>query len=364
MASLLVKDYSGLKRITDFFRWWGAGLSFLVPSSLKRILSDRDDYIRFDYDDNTLRLMDGSTNEIIKEERFDPNSQPAPAVVSSLLKKSQGKSLPCEMLFPISDVLIVSMKVPQETESDIPEMIAYEMDRLTPFDVNQVQFDYSTIEADQDPSSLDVKIVITPRSILEERLDRLEQWGGSPFRILVANCEKINLLPKRYVTSKSGKAYWLNILLALSFLTLLIGSFGKAFYAQQSEIERLKKDISSLSEEVEKVRDTKTNIKSILDKTAHIVELKNQSVSALTALNEISEITPKTTWLNRFDFNEGAVTLKGYTQDSSNLVNKIDASLLFEGTGFTSPTLKDRRTGLDQFQLSTEISLNKSVGSQ
>jgi general secretion pathway protein L len=364
MASLLVKDYSGLKRITDFFRWWGAGLSFLVPSSFKRMLSNRDDYIRLNYDNNTLRLMDGSTNEIIKEEYFDPESPSAPAIVSSLLKKSKGKSLPCEMLFPISDVLIVSMKVPQETESDIPDMIAYEMDRLTPFDVSQVQSDYSTVEADQDSTSLDVKIVITPRSILDERLDQLDQWGGSPIRVLVEDCEEIDLLPKRYFTSKSGKAYWLNILLILSLLTLLLGSFGKAFYAQLSEIERLKEDISSLSDEVGKVRETKAKIKTILDKTAHIVELKKQSVSALTALNEISEITPKTTWLNRFDFNEGTVTLKGYTQDSSNLVNKIDASLLFEGTGFTSPTLKDRRTGLDQFQLSTQMSLKDSVGSQ
>ncbi len=108
-----------------------------------------------------------------------PEKFPEPAEVVSSVKSvlAETRDKGIEVVFCIPDewILIIPVRLPVTVLENIGEVLAYEMDRFTPFSQEEVFFDYSLIRTDE--NELLVALYIVKRETLLPYLRRFESEG-------------------------------------------------------------------------------------------------------------------------------------------------------------------------------------------
>ena len=69
----------------------------------------------------------------------------------------------------------------------------------------------------------------------------------------------------------------------------------------------------------------------------------------------MSDATPDSTWLNRFEVKRGEVHIAGFSQAASSLIPLLEASDQLREVRFISPVTQDARTGKERFHLAARI---------
>jgi Tfp pilus assembly protein PilN len=86
-----------------------------------------------------------------------------------------------------------------------------------------------------------------------------------------------------------------------------------------------------------------------------ITGLKRNAPQALTILKELTQILPKSVWLNRVHINETNVSIEGYAASAANILPRIEASPYFAKAEFSSSTIRDVKLNADRFVIRMEI---------
>ena len=78
---------------------------------------------------------------------------------------------------------------------------------------------------------------------------------------------------------------------------------------------------------------------------------------AVNVLNELTELLPDGTWLERLVFKQDKVDLFGLSSKASTLISEIETSPIFEDVAFQAPVVQEERFSSERFQISTRVSL-------
>jgi general secretion pathway protein L len=139
------------------------------------------------------------------------------------LNKIAGQKDGIVLVLQPEQVLRKKLSLPLAAEENLRQVIAFEMDRLTPFKVEQVYFDCRRARRDK---QLEVSLVVVPRATIDEPLRQLAVWGAQVAAVLVADeaADGItwNLLPEgQRQKGRNTGLLRLNIALASGAMVLL-----------------------------------------------------------------------------------------------------------------------------------------------
>lgn len=156
---------------------------------------------------------------------------------------------------PAAQVLSKSIELPFAAEENLRQVLAFEMERHTPFTVNQVYYDFEVISRNATTRQITIRLVVAPQRILNEWLERLSDWGLQPAVVSVVGLEKmrINLLPQESRPVKSSILPRINIGLGVLLLVLVATATLLPLWQERNVVIQLMPKVAAAQQQAEAV---------------------------------------------------------------------------------------------------------------
>ena len=342
-----------IDRATEFWRWWTAEILDMLPPPVSEFIARRnsklfiepefgDLHVRYGRcaDDHSLLRVPHGTQEQVED---------IPAGVRETI-----------LLLNPDQILVTTVELPAATEENLREVLAFEMDKYTPFTASRVYFDYNVLRRDRELELLTVELVAAPRESIDQLIDEVSQRG---FNIDVvtsrgrdgSNLRDVNLLPvdkrqrRSFLASNTDKA------LAGVCALLLVVAIALPIQQKVNEIERLRPSVEEVQATAHEGAELRRELENMAQTSRFLAEKKKSSVMTVQVIDEISRILPDHTSLVRLSVTTSSIEMQGQSSSSADLIELIDSSPLFESARFTSPVQQIANSSVDRFNLSADL---------
>lgn len=359
MISTISNKKSYMSRLGDFFNWWSNELAGLLPGFIKRFFQVESYRVYLNPASGKISLVDLLNEKVLEELELEPDANDMPASFKTILSRLNSNRVETQLILASQDALLLDVELPAEAESNLQNILGYEMDRQTPFKIDQVYYDYEIEKSSRNIGHILVKLVVVPREIVKHWIERVNRWGYSPAVVTVAGSESgknlpeasVNLLPPELRSSKPQRVARLNYFLVTSALAILLAMALLLLHQQNVLIDSLKMEIELVSDDVQEVQRLRKKIDHLVFDYTRVVERKQQSLNVIEIVNDLTFLIPDHTSLQRFEVNGTRVKLQGESTNASELIGLIESSEKFRNAAFTSPVVRDAKTGRDRFQI-------------
>ncbi len=340
------------------FRWWTGELAFLVPTPVKKLLGGLPEYLLLSRDEEGLSVAHlgvqgerplGSftldeAGSRLRERLLEENPELAETKV--LLRLSAGQAIR------------KTLKLPVAAEENLGQVLAFEMDRLTPFKGDQVYYGARVVARLPATRQISVELILTPRAKLDAVLDELAMWGWRPDLVDMAEQAEpgvYNLLPEKYRTVGSRWPRIANAVLA-GVILILIGTLAVLpIWTASSIASELDEQVRKAGKTAKEVEALRQETETLLHQTRFLQNKKRVDPVLLDMLEELSRVIPDNTWLNGLQYKDKRIVIQGQSPSASSLIELIEASKYFKNTSFVSPVTKDTGSGLERFQIASDV---------
>jgi general secretion pathway protein L len=279
--------------------------------------------------------------------------------------EQSGKDL--HLLIDTKQVLRKVLTMPQSAESRLHEMMAFEIDRQTPFSLDQVSYAVRVLERWPERAQISVELLVLP----VERLQSLKQTLG-PLAARLAGIDVlqnssaaigVNLLPAadRYSnSSSSNQRVWL--FLAIGIFALLLAMFAMR-YERQKEVTEWQAKVAAAEEKVREARRLRNQVSSIVDEEGFMREQRSRYPSLLSLIDDLTRRIPNDTSFDRFSVNDQRLTLVGVSRKATDLVGQLQDSPYIQNPAIAGAVQADPRTGRDRFTMTAAVVSKKNGAS-
>jgi general secretion pathway protein L len=350
--------------IRPFFHWWGNQLLTLIPVQVRDrlihprerlILSVQQDYV-------TLALSGKQRLQQLGEFSLDATGSERRLE----LFESNPSLHEAEIVLRLSphDVLRRVFSFPAAAAENLDQVVAFEMDRLTPFKADQVYHQARPVEKNARNDKIDVELVLVLRDKLDDILDRLSAWGLMPEVVDVqpdvdegmdSGEVRYNLLPQHMCPKRNHWVKALNVFLGVILSLFVLLGFGMPIWFDRQWMLELQQQVEEAERTAKEVQSLKMDVDRRMHESVFVLEKKQQAPILIDVLNELSRIIPDKTWLTNLQYKNRRIQIQGQSPSASALIEIIEASPAFQQTRFVSPVTRDRKTKLERFQIATEV---------
>jgi len=331
-----------------------------MPESIASLLRNGSPVQLF-YADETLRLVNhGGTGEEIQRNFLSGIDFEDPEQRKILANASE-----IRLCLERKKYLIKKVTLPIETEENLREILAFEMDRQTPFTADQVYYDYVVSDRDKQARTLEVSLILAPIDRLSYALHLLRDNeisinAISPCEEECALFNRVNLLPSE-LRKKPQKGYRLiNYFLLLTFILLLLANLALPVWQKSTYVEALGAELADFKRQSAEVVALREKVDQAKLENRFLESKKIGSLQMLQILNELTMVIPDDTWISNFELRGKTIHLHGQSVASAALIPLIDASPLFRNVSFRSPVTQNKQNNTERFHISAELESRES----
>lgn len=338
-----------------FFAWWAGELRSLLPASWRQALSTDSAYIVFSASEGGVRVEEVRADQ--RRELFVLAAEKQPdwdQQLQNSLEDSQ-RELPKVMVLPAARVLRRTLTLPLAALENLRQVCAFELDRQTPFKLDQVYFDSRVLRRDVATKQASVELVVLTRTVLDTAVQALGPLAPRLNSVDVLDergaLVGINLLPEERCAARSHSQLYLNLgLAALSAVLVLIG--------MSAVLDNRLQAVASIEAEVDVQRAAARLTAGKREQLAQaaaaanfLAQQKRSQPSMVMMLDELTELLPDDTFLERLNVSKGELSITGQSAKAAQLVERLQDSTMLEAPALNGPVQPDGRTGLDRFTL-------------
>ncbi|MGR9106183.1 MAG: PilN domain-containing protein [Gammaproteobacteria bacterium] len=351
--------------LAGFWQWWRTELAAAIPPWLRKIISDTHDYllVTTSGENFDVRLL---TEEPSKEfGRILLNEEGREVWYRLVSRNPEMQNTPIVLRLQADQALARVVSLPSAAEANLHQVVGYEMERLTPFKVDQVYYDVRLVEKLPEIKQIKVELVLVPRRNLDAMLKQMVGLGLLPGRVDVARPDensqekpqfRYNLLPQKLHDKPDQRKLLINgalslLLAVLMGLTCVLPLWMKRAYLHDLD-EAVRRE-GKVASEVQKLKD---DTDALLRDSDFLLRKKTTEPVIVEILNELTMRLPDDTWLEHLNYRSPKLQIHGQSPSASALIEVLEASPIFKDTSFVSPVSQDRTTGLERFQIETQVS--------
>ena len=329
------------------FSHWRKQLLACMPEKWRRRINSHVMPFHLEISGSLGRLLrDG---HVVGEIDFDHEQVNAPEKV--LLAPHE---VPLVVRIPKSWVLMRDITLPLAARENLRQVIGFEMDRFTPFTVDQVYYDYKVKGSDNAGERLNVQVVVVPLRKIQPVLDLLTREGIAVDVITAEGLdESLNFLPKAARPKVNLKR-----LVKRGFPVLLIFSLVIALMlAPLMQKRKIAIEMQAWENNARKKANAVLKLREQLDQEISALEetraLWTQAPPLVNVLKELTDLLPNDTSLQQLDIKGNEVTMRGLSLQASSLISLLENAPGFDDPHFLSPVTQQR--GKELFNLSARI---------
>ncbi|MEP7206587.1 MAG: PilN domain-containing protein [Casimicrobiaceae bacterium] len=350
--------------IPEFWVWWKTELAGLVPSRLRNrlqrwrgfpvVVFGPDVAVVWELasDDSTLHYVETGRIPL----RGDDAIQGGRAVMDALARRTRSAGGRVRVVLALTDAQVLRklLSYPAAVEGNLAQVLAYDLDRHTPFKSDELYSDAAVIGRDPQRNLLRVELVSALRAGIDQLRRQLASWGAEVVAIVPglpaldgSAPTRFNLLPEIDRMERPWRRWqvWIPILLAV-----VLAGVALAVPLVQ------KRDTAiALMQQVEQARvqaGTADALRQQLERTVEnynfVLARKYAYPSTVQLLDDITRLLPDDTWLTQFDLKtlpkgkevKKEIMLRGESGNAGRLISLLEESRLFEQAAPRSPTTK------------------------
>ncbi|MEI9930346.1 MAG: PilN domain-containing protein [Rhizomicrobium sp.] len=341
---LLNLDMETLARLLlQFWRWWTDELLAMLPPEWRERLSKRSRIIA-QLNSGTIVYSNADNGQILPE-------KPRGAI---------------RFLLPADRVLVRHLDLPLLPISDVKRMIGLDIDRLTPFQPEQIYFDADIVSRDPENGRQDVALGVVPREVAQHFISLLQEKKLVPASIGVAPSANAAALDFDFLSSmrdaqgsdvsQQRSLYWW-----AAAVVLLVVNIAFAAYRDSSNVDALRDAVDAQQTPVAIALRTRDKVGHEAAQRALLLQNKKR-MSPLPVLDAVTKAMPMDAWVSRFEWNGRTVHVRGQRKTSNDIIARLEASpVLRNARSLSTETRASDSNGAQQFDLSADREFAKGA---
>jgi general secretion pathway protein L len=340
--------------LRNFFDWWFGQLADLLPQALRGAAGGEADALVV----TPIGRLGPGVDAVAAGLRRGGKETPLgrfglSASGLEALPRASGK--PIVLRLQPAEVLAKTIVLPHAAERNLDQVLGFEMDRETPFAVEEVYWSHR-IESRQG-GRLAVRLLLLPKAALAPLLAALAEGGLKPQWAEIADGPDggrhlpLGANGGRLDRSSAWMVRWAAALCALLALGAVVTPFLRQSIAL-ADADRAVAAGRKAAAEAEKLRREIDRLSGGADLAA---QQRKDAGRPLKVLAAATRILPDDTYLTELILRHGKLTLSGRSAAAARLIGALAASGEFRNPAFSAPVTHLPTLHVDAFTIVAEV---------
>jgi general secretion pathway protein L len=357
----------GVASIVRVWTWWTAELFGMLPNAWRSALASGSGrlFVTFDNDDLILGVLEG--DRVAELIRSSAEQEERAVLVRDYCDEHRLNAAAAILALSRKQAMIKNLSLPAAVEENLDGMLRFEMDRHTPFSAEDVYFTHRVVSRDRDTARIAVELVVVPRRSASTFIEMLADIGVTPSSMVVdgreqpiepgvfASCPNLLAAGGKVQNRSVSRRGRIRLMQAVAFLfavAVLMPVIDQRLIQQS-----LQQQVVVAKEAATRAEDARSQLRALLEPGKEFARLRSSTPLAVAVLNEVTEIVPDDTWLNRLEIGRGQIRLQGESEQAAALLALFEANQMFSDARFSSTVTRNARSERDRFAIEATITV-------
>jgi general secretion pathway protein L len=257
-----------------------------------------------------------------------------------------------ELCLPCEAVLTRAVSFPPQVRANLPQVIRYELDRLSPFESKDVVFDFVAQGGSKTTDRLRLDLALCRRDQVDGWITRLEMLGAPIDRITWNGAwNGANLLPPERRPKRRRLRLTFGSVSAMVSILLAVAILVTPLWQKHHLARRLDAEVARLRTQAIAVDEVRQELERVRQGSTAVLQRKLEQPQILEMLRELTDRLPEDTWVQNLEFSADQVDLRGESGQATALIAILEQAPGIEGVSFGSPVTQIARTGKERFNI-------------
>ncbi len=340
--------------LVEFFSWWRQQLLDLVPEALRPGAAQAANALVADATvPGVLTLVRRRRGGAARVGAARLDEAGAPALRAALAGRPGGE--PVLLRLPPEMLLERRVNLPLAAERDLERVLGYDMERLTPFSVDEVFWGCAVEARDRTRARLAVRLSLVPRAAVQGLIDLLASCAARPSHIEAETEGGVRSIRLAHEAAPSGLARLTprNAGIILAGLAALV--VISPFLRQSFELGAAARDLDGLGPRMHEVEALRRRIAGAAAGGDAVASETKRLGDVLEAMAAITEILPDDSYLTEFTMRERKMALSGLSNSAPRLISALSADPRIANVAFTAPVTRAENGKQDVFAIRADL---------
>lgn len=324
------------------WQWWSGEITAMMPAVLKRCLAGRQGRLIVTIERGQAAVLQDQGRQRHRLGSFDlANAEPGEVgeIVASLVH-----DLILEL--PASMALRRELALPAAAESNLAEVVSFELERHTPFRRADVYHGYRLIRRDPSRQRILVELTAVRRTVIDDAVARLGHLGLDIGTVRVAADEpgadaSPNLLPNRPALRTPRLPRLAISLFAVTGVALAVAAVAIPVVRMHREAAQLEAALQSAKQQAGESARLQKAIDAARADRGFLAAHRREIVPLSRLLDALTRLLPDDTWLTELHVTGSDLEITGTGASASRIIAIIDGAPGFSDAAFRSPVTQD-----------------------
>lgn len=341
-----------------FLRWWGRELAWFIPEALRErgLPASRLLWLEVSKGEAVFSRIGRTRSTEVGRIDLAAHDSAAEQLSFDKLFARIGRQ-PVGIGVQSDHVLRKALFLPLATRDNLEQVVRFEMDRQTPYRVENVYFHLRErgVVADQ----VQVDLTVMPRDVAMPALERAKEWGLEVHGIAIQHeldgrRGYTNLLPKA-LRPRTGRIWpWFYGVMAALTIALIAALVVIPIWQKREVAIAMMPLVTQAEREAKAVAALKEQFEAALARHNYLLEKRLTTTSSVAILEEVTRLLPDNTWAQSLEVRGSEVLIQGETGSSSRLVGLFGHSNLFGEANHRAPLVKTQND-MERFHLAVAL---------
>lgn len=264
---------------------------------------------------------------------------------------------PVHLRLPPDHVIVEQLKLPIAATRNLSKVLSFEIDRYTPFSLDQVQ--YGARITGQHGEQAAVLLVAISNDRLNEIAEECQVKGFALGSIRALDPSgavlDVDLLPHEQRPRLSSHQAMHLALIPLAGL-LIVALLAMSLHKHSVKVERMQQEVAKQRLRVKELNKARQELINTQGAATYLARLRIAQPPVTHLLAELTTCLGDDTWLEQLELTaSGELTLSGQSPRSSELISRARTCRQLSQVEFRGVIQPDAKTGHDRFSLSAKI---------
>lgn len=263
-----------------------------------------------------------------------------------------------------NEALLRRIALPLATEENLGQVLAFEMDRLTPFNPDDVYFGYRVAARDAAAEKLLVDLAVARRDVVDGRIAEVAQLGAVVNAVVLAddaarNDRPIDVMPERTPAASAGSDMRLvRRVVVGAVLALAAVAIALPVWQKRETVIALLPQVDRARNEAEATGRIAAELEKLTADYNFLLTRKHANPPALAYVEEMSRLLPDQTWVSQLDLRSTGkareLQIQGETSSSSRLIELLQQSTLVQNAAPRGTVTRGMMPNTERFLIAAE----------
>ena len=341
-----------MSAVQDVGAWWLAQMRDLLPQGMLQPDIYGDGVIA------EVRPAEPGVTLIQRQNRREFPVGPPGSPRARALSAGGARPRRVVLRVPASAVLERSLLLPLATEPELDQVVAYEIDRISPFAAAEVIWTYGVDRRDRAAGRLHLRVALLPRAAVAPAIETLRAQGLSPGAVLAQKSGggtwRIGLDAHRPPGGRArGRTGFALAAGACALLGLIAA--GLPFLMQEAALRRTEERIVQLRPAVAQAEALRRRVADRNSGNDVVAAEAARVGHVLNLLATLTALLPDDTYLTGLGVKQRVATLSGRSASAARLIPLLAADPAIRTAVFAAPVTRAEGARGDLFSIRAEF---------